>query len=39
MSKEMLKGMIELVPDEDIETIYNIIIKLIPKDAIHTVYN
>ena len=33
MSKEMLKGMIELVPDEDIETIYNVIIKFIPEDV------
>ena len=33
MSKEMLKGMIELVPDEDIETIYNVIVKFIPEDA------
>lgn len=30
---EMLKGMIELVPDEDIETIYNVIVKFIPEDA------
>lgn len=33
MSREMLKGMIELVPDEDIETIYNVIVKFIPEDA------
>lgn len=33
MSKEILKGMIELVPDEDIETIYNVIVKFIPQDA------
>ncbi len=33
MSKEMLKGMIELVPDEDIETIYKVIVKFIPEDA------
>ena len=25
--------MIELVPDEDIETIYNVIVKFIPEDA------
>lgn len=29
----MLKGLIELVPDEDIETIYNVIVKFIPEDA------
>ena len=33
MSKEMLKGMIELVPDEDVETIYKVIVKFIPEDA------
>lgn len=33
MSKEMLKYLIELVPDEDIETIYNVIVKFIPDDA------
>ena len=32
MSKEMLKGLIELVPEEDIETIYKVIIKFIPED-------
>lgn len=32
MSKEMLKSLIELVPDEDIETIYKVIIKFIPED-------
>lgn len=32
MSKEMLKGLIELVPDEDIETIYKVIVKFIPED-------
>ena len=31
MSKEMLKGLIELVPDEDIETIYKVVIKFIPE--------
>jgi hypothetical protein len=31
MSKEMLKGLIELVPDEDIETLYNVVIKFIPE--------
>lgn len=32
MSKEMLKSLIELVPEEDIETIYKVIIKFIPED-------
>ena len=32
MSKEILKGLIELVPEEDIETIYRVIIKFIPED-------
>ena len=32
MSKEMLKGLIELVPEEDIETIYRVIIKFVPED-------
>lgn len=31
MSKEMLKGLIELVPEEDVETLYKIIIKFIPE--------
>lgn len=32
MSKEMLKHLIELLSDEDIETIYKVIIKFIPED-------
>lgn len=32
MSKEMLKSLIELVPEEDIETLYKVIIKFIPED-------
>ena len=32
MSKEMLKSLIELVPDEDIETLYKVVIKFIPED-------
>lgn len=28
----MLKGLLDLVPDEDIETIYRVIIKFIPED-------
>lgn len=31
MSKELVKGLIDLVPDEDIETIYQFIIKFIPE--------
>lgn len=33
MSKEMLKGLVELVPDEDIETLCNVVIKFIPEDT------
>jgi hypothetical protein len=32
MSKEMLKGLIELVPEEDIETIYKVVVKFIPEE-------
>lgn len=32
MSKEVIKCLIDLVPDADIETIYKIIIKFIPED-------
>ncbi len=31
MSRETLKTLIELVPQKDIETIYNVIIKFIPE--------
>lgn len=31
MSKEVIKGLIDLIPDEDIETIYKVIIKFIPE--------
>lgn len=31
MSKEVLKNLIELIPDEDIETIYRVIIKFVPE--------
>ena len=31
MSKELVKGLIDLVPDKDIETIYQFIIKFIPE--------
>lgn len=32
MSKEALKNIIDLIPDEDIETIYKVVIKFIPED-------
>jgi len=31
MSKEMLKNLIELVPESDIETLYRVIMKFIPE--------
>lgn len=31
MSKETLKNLIELVPDEDLETLHKVIIKFIPE--------
>ena len=31
MSKEVLKGLIDLVPEENIDTIYKFIIKFIPE--------
>lgn len=31
MSKEMLKNLIELVPEEDVEILYKVIIKFIPE--------
>ena len=31
MSKEMLKNLIELVPEEDVEVLYKFIIKFIPE--------
>lgn len=32
MSKEALKNIIDMIPDEDIETIYKVVIKFIPED-------
>lgn len=32
MSKEMVKSLIDLVPDADIETIYRVVVKFIPED-------
>lgn len=31
MSKELLKNLIELVPEEDVEVLYKVIIKFIPQ--------
>lgn len=31
MSKEMIKGLIDLIPDKDIETIYKVIVKFVPE--------
>lgn len=31
MSRETLKSLIELVPDEDVETLYKVIVKFIPE--------
>ncbi len=36
MSREMLKGLIDLVPDEDIETIYKVVMNADRK--VHTCY-
>ena len=33
MTKEMLKGLIELVSGEDIETLYNVVVKFIPENV------
>lgn len=32
MSKEMIKGLIELVPEKDIETLYKVVLKFIPEE-------
>ena len=32
MSKDMIKNLIELVPDNDIDTLYKVIIKFIPEE-------
>lgn len=33
MSRETLKGLIELIPEEDIDTIYNVVVRFIPEDV------
>lgn len=32
MSRETLKSLIDLIPEEDLDTIYNVIIKFVPVD-------
>ncbi len=32
MSREALKSLIELVPEQDIETLFRVIVKFIPED-------
>lgn len=32
MSKDLLKNIIDLIPDEDIDTIYKVVLKFIPED-------
>jgi hypothetical protein len=34
MSKEMLKNLIELVPEEDVEVLYKVIVKFIPESIL-----
>lgn len=33
MSKDMIKNLIDLVPEQDLETIYKVIVKFIPEEA------
>lgn len=33
MSKDMLHSLIDLIPEKDTETIYNVLIKFIPEDV------
>lgn len=32
MSKEMLKGLIDLIDDEDMETIFRVLVRFVPED-------
>ena len=32
MSKDLLNNIIDLIPDEDIDTIYKVVVKFIPED-------
>jgi hypothetical protein len=33
MSKELLKSLIDYIPQQDIDTLYKVIVKFIPEDA------
>ncbi len=33
MSREMLHGLIDMIPETDTETIYNVLLKFIPSDV------
>ena len=33
MSRELLKNMIDLIPDSDVETIYNVVIRFVREEA------
>lgn len=33
MSREMLHGLIDMIPDSDTETIYNVLLKFVPLDV------
>lgn len=33
MSKEMLKGLIDLIDDSDTETIFNVLVRFVPEEA------
>ncbi len=35
MSKEMLKNLIELVPENDIDVLYRVIVKFIPEENLN----
>lgn len=32
MSKELLKNIIDMLPDEDVDTVYKVVIKFIPEE-------
>lgn len=32
MSRETIKNLIDLIPDEDIETIYRVLVRFVPED-------
>ncbi len=33
MSKEMVKGLIDLISDDDMDTIYKVLVKFVPEEA------